>query len=232
MILDAPGTAPPRPPSWWTRWAVITARPRSSPGPRPPPRRCSAGHPDRAPAELQPLLAAHEAAGLLQLVPADDAIAMYEGALASWRRPRSSLAVACQVIRRGQAAALVSAGSTGGIVATARLRLRSVPGAPPALAVLPADPAEADPAGRRRRHRGPQAGDAAAVRPARGRLLPDRDGIAEPRVGLLSIGTEPGKGNELARRAYELLARRRRTVLCDHVHRQRRGRRPAGRRST
>jgi phosphate acyltransferase len=30
-------------------------------------------------------------------------------------------------------------------------------------------------------------------------------GIAEPRVGLLTIGTEPGKGNKLARRAYELL---------------------------
>jgi glycerol-3-phosphate acyltransferase PlsX len=30
-------------------------------------------------------------------------------------------------------------------------------------------------------------------------------GIAEPRVGLLTIGAEPGKGNKLARRAYELL---------------------------
>ena len=49
---------------------------------------------------------------------------MDEGALASWRRPRSSIAVACQLVRRGQAAAVVSAGSTGGIVATARLRLR------------------------------------------------------------------------------------------------------------
>jgi glycerol-3-phosphate acyltransferase PlsX len=31
-------------------------------------------------------------------------------------------------------------------------------------------------------------------------------GIAEPRVGLLTIGAEPGKGNRLARRAHELLA--------------------------
>jgi glycerol-3-phosphate acyltransferase PlsX len=30
-------------------------------------------------------------------------------------------------------------------------------------------------------------------------------GIAEPRVGLLTIGSEPGKGNKLARRAHELL---------------------------
>ena len=30
-------------------------------------------------------------------------------------------------------------------------------------------------------------------------------GIVEPRVGLLTIGSEPGKGNKLARRGYELL---------------------------
>ena len=40
-------------------------------------------------------------------------------------------------------------------------------------------------------------------------------GIAEPRVGLLTIGAEPGKGNKLARRAYELLdAPTRRTAPC------------------
>src|SRR6202042_2551808 len=30
-------------------------------------------------------------------------------------------------------------------------------------------------------------------------------GIEDPRVGLLTIGAEPGKGNKLARRAHELL---------------------------
>src|SRR5207245_2898100 len=30
--------------------------------------------------------------------------------------------------------------------------------------------------------------------------------LAEPRVGLLTIGAEPGKGSKLARRAHELLA--------------------------
>ena len=131
---------------------------------------------------------------------------MDEGALASWRRPRSSMAVACQVIRRGQAAALVSAGSTGGIVATARLRLRSVPGLlRPGLAVaLPTRPkptllvnagAIADPKPETLLQFA-QLGVAYAQ---------TAYGIAEPRVGLLNIGTEPGKGNKLARRAYELL---------------------------
>src|SRR5271156_6165147 len=31
-------------------------------------------------------------------------------------------------------------------------------------------------------------------------------GISQPRVGLLTIGAEPGKGNVLTRRAHELLA--------------------------
>ena len=88
--------------------------------------------------QLRPLLAAQPAAGrLLRIVAADDSLAMDEGALGSWRRPRSSVAVACQLVRRGQAAAVVSAGSTGGIVATARLRLRSLPGLMrPGLAVM------------------------------------------------------------------------------------------------
>ncbi|HTT53256.1 MAG TPA: phosphate acyltransferase PlsX [Streptosporangiaceae bacterium] len=159
------------------------------------------------PADLQPLLAAHDVAGLLRLAPAEDAIAMDEGAMASWRRPRSSVAVACQVIRRGQAAALVSAGSTGGVVATARLRLRSVPGLlRPALAVvLPTTPKPT------------LLIDAGAIADPKPEMLPQfaqlgvayaqiAHGIAEPRVGLLSIGAEPGKGNKLTRRAYELLS--------------------------
>ena len=31
-------------------------------------------------------------------------------------------------------------------------------------------------------------------------------GVAAPRVGLLTIGTEPGKGNKFTRRAHDLLA--------------------------
>ena len=93
-------------------------------------------------ARLRPILAKQGADRDIPIVPAEEALGMDEGALATWRRPRSSVAVACQLIRRGQAAALVSAGSTGAVVATARLRLRSVPGVlRPALAVvLPTQP--------------------------------------------------------------------------------------------
>jgi phosphate acyltransferase len=158
------------------------------------------------PGLLRPLLARHGAQDEIWVVPAEEALGMDEGALASWRRPRSSIAVACQLVRRGQAAAVMSAGSTGAIVATARLRLRSLPGvARPALAVIL--PTRPEPT---------LLLDAGAIADPKPEMLVQfaqlgvayaqvACGIAEPRVGLLTIGAEPGKGNKLARRAHELL---------------------------
>jgi len=101
----------------------------------------------------------------------------------------------------------VSAGPTGGVVATARLRLRSLPDVPrPGLAVvLPTRPsrtvlidagATADPKPEMLVQFG-QLGVAYAQLAL---------GVSAPRVGLLTIGSEPGKGNKLTRRAHELLA--------------------------
>jgi glycerol-3-phosphate acyltransferase PlsX len=158
------------------------------------------------PGLLRPLLAKHGPVANVQIVPAEDSLAMNEGALASWRRPRSSIAVACQLVRRGQAAAVMSAGSTGAIVATAQMRLRPLPGVTrPALAVgLPTRPTPTILI------------DAGAIADPKPEMLVQfaqlgvayaqtAFGITEPRVGLLTIGSEPGKGNKLARRAYELL---------------------------
>jgi phosphate acyltransferase len=179
--------------------------------------------------QLRPLLAAHTPAGWrvdgqsrpagqppagprttadrIQIAAADDWLAMDEGALASWRRPRSSVAVACQLVRRGQADAVVSAGPTGGIVATARLRLRSQPGVmrPGLAVVLPTEPQPT------------LLVDAGAIADPKPEMLLQfaqlgvayaqvACGIAEPTVGLLTIGAEPAKGNKLIRRAHELLA--------------------------
>jgi glycerol-3-phosphate acyltransferase PlsX len=158
-------------------------------------------------ARLSRALTAMNADGELQVVAAEDNLAMDEGALASLRRPRSSVAVACQLVRRGDAAAVVSAGSTGGIVATARLRLRPLPGVlrPGLAVVLPTRPgrtvlidagATADPKPEMLVQFG-QLGVAYAQLTL---------GVPAPRVGLLTIGTEPGKGNQFTRRAHELLA--------------------------
>jgi phosphate acyltransferase len=158
------------------------------------------------PGQLRPLLAKAGPANVY-IEAAEDSIAMDEGALASWRRPRSSIAVACQLVRRGQAGAVMSAGSTGAIVATAQMRLRPLPGiSRPALAVaLPTRPKPT------------VLIDAGAIADPKPEMLlvfaqlgvayaEIAFGIPEPRVGLLTIGAEPGKGNKLARRGHELLS--------------------------
>ncbi len=158
------------------------------------------------PGLLRPLLARLGPAAGVYIEAAEESIAMDEGALASWRRPRSSIAVACQLVRRGQAGAVMSAGSTGAIVATAQMRLRPLAGVSrPALAVaLPTRPYPT------------VLIDAGAIADPKPEMLVQfaqlgiayaevAFGIAEPRVGLLTIGVEPGKGNKLAKRAHELL---------------------------
>lgn len=159
------------------------------------------------PGQLRPLLASYPDSGGVRVVASEDSPGMGEGSIASWRRPRSSIAVACQLVRRGQASAVVSAGSTGATVTTARLRLRLLPGVQrPALAVvLPSRPTPAILI------------DAGAIADPKPEMLVQfaqlgvayaqvAHAVAEPRVGLLTIGAEPGKGNKLARRAYELLS--------------------------
>jgi phosphate acyltransferase len=179
------------------RTLVATHAP-ATPAPHRPP---DGGQPRQADVAARPL------AERVRIVAAEDAIGMAEGALASWRRPRSSVAVACQMVRNGQAQAVVSAGSTGAIVATARLRLRSQPGVirPGLAAVLPTRPQPT------------LLVDAGAIADPKPEVLLQfahlgvayaqvAFGIDEPRVALLTIGAEPGKGNSLARRAQELLA--------------------------
>ncbi|PRY00568.1 phosphate:acyl-[acyl carrier protein] acyltransferase [Allonocardiopsis opalescens] len=160
----------------------------------------------RAP-EVRARLLALGAVDEIPVVHAEDVLGMGEGAMSSWRRPRSSVAVACRLVRSHQAQAMVSAGSTGGIVATSTVRLRPQSGVlRPALAV--ALPTRPNPT---------VLLDAGANADAKPEMLVQFAhlgvayaqtalGVAEPRVGILTIGTEPGKGNKLARKASELLA--------------------------
>ena len=145
--------------------------------------------------------------GKIPIVHADEALDMGEGALASWRKPRSSIAIACHLIRQGRASALVSAGSTAGVVATSRLRLKGQQGVMrPAIAVaLPTRPRPTIllDAGATADVKPETLVQFAALGTAYAQILlgPDR-----PTVGLLNIGAEAGKGNKLVKRAHELLA--------------------------
>ncbi len=143
----------------------------------------------------------------LEIVHAPEVIGMHEAPAAAVRRKKnSSVVVAADLVRGGEADAMVSAGSTGATMAAALLRLGRIKGIDrPAIAsVLPT---------------------------ARGAVIMLDVGanvdckaknllqfavmgslyatkvlnIEKPRVGLLNVGEESSKGNELTQEAYQLL---------------------------
>jgi glycerol-3-phosphate acyltransferase PlsX len=146
--------------------------------------------------------------GGLALIPAGEVIDMDEdGGRAVRRKKDSTLVRAAEAVRDGQASAMVSAGNTGATMASALLRMGRIKGVNrPAIAtIIPV------PGGR------PtvllDAGANAEVQPDwlvqfahMGSIFSrHRFGVADPKVGLLSIGEEPGKGDTLRKEAFELL---------------------------
>lgn len=143
----------------------------------------------------------------LEIVHASEVIGMHEAPAAAVRRKKnSSMVVAADLVRSGEAAAMVSAGSTGATMAAALLRLGRIKGIDrPAIAsVLPT------------------AGGAAILLDVganvdckaknllqfavMGSLYARKVlNIEKPRIGLLNVGEESTKGNELTQEAYQLL---------------------------
>ena len=143
----------------------------------------------------------------LALVEADEEIGMDESPVEAVRaKPGSSLVRAVRAVADGDAQAVVSAGSTGAMLAASLLHLRRLPGVlrPGIAVVLPA-------------RRGPSvlidAGASADARPEQllqfahmGALFSEEIlGVRDPEVRLLSIGEEAEKGSQLVLEAHELL---------------------------
>lgn len=147
--------------------------------------------------------------GDLPLIVASEVIGMDEDPAAGVRRKKDSTLVrAAEAVRDGKASAMISAGNTGATMASALLKMGRITGVKrPAIATpIPV------PGGR------PTVLlDAGANAEVHAEWLVQfavmgsvyshhRYGVAEPRVGLLSIGEEPGKGDTLRKEAYDLLA--------------------------
>jgi glycerol-3-phosphate acyltransferase PlsX len=143
----------------------------------------------------------------IKIIDAPDVIDMADSpALALRRKPRASIRVAAELVQSGQAAALVSAGHTGATVVAAHAAFGMLAGVDrPALA--PTVPTRGGSAVLI------DAGATVECKPshllqfgvmgsvyARTWL-----GVDRPRVGLLSIGEEETKGNDLTREAHQLL---------------------------
>ncbi|MFN2371679.1 MAG: phosphate acyltransferase PlsX [Candidatus Krumholzibacteriia bacterium] len=153
-------------------------------------------------------LAQLDTAGLpVSVVPCTQEIEMGESPAAAIRgRPDSPIVKAVTDHKAGRAAAVVSAGSTGAQVAASLILLGRLPGVDrPAIAtVIPTV------AGRLLlldAGANTQAKPEHLVSFARMGVVYARElfGVAEPRVGLLNIGGEAGKGNDLAVAGHELL---------------------------
>jgi glycerol-3-phosphate acyltransferase PlsX len=143
----------------------------------------------------------------LSLRHTSQVVGMAESPSQALRRKRdSSLRVAAELVKAGECHALVSAGNTGAAMAIGMVVLGVLPGVdrPAIAAALPSlsgftvlidAGANVDP---KPRH---------LVQWAIMGHVYSRDiiGKANPRVGLLSVGEEEGKGNELVKDAYEQL---------------------------
>jgi glycerol-3-phosphate acyltransferase PlsX len=143
----------------------------------------------------------------IRVVEAPDVIGMAEPPTAALRRkPRSSVRVAADLVASREAVALVSAGHTGAAVLSAHAAFGMVAGVDrPALATtIPtrARPAVLLDAGANVECRPPHLLQFAVMGTVYARLV---HGVESPRVGLLSIGEEETKGNELTREAHRLL---------------------------
>ncbi|MGC5013504.1 phosphate acyltransferase PlsX [Streptosporangium sp. DT93] len=152
-------------------------------------------------------LARHGAVGEIDVVHAEDVVPMSERGAGAVSSTTSSLTVGCDLVRRGQASAFVSAGSTGAVVSCAIRGIGRAPGVlRPALAIaLPSVTGGATvlvDAGATSDPTPEMIAQFAVLGASYARLVL---GVADPSVGLLSIGSEPGKGNRLTRRAGELL---------------------------
>jgi glycerol-3-phosphate acyltransferase PlsX len=147
--------------------------------------------------------------GQVEIVPAEEAIAMDEEPLSGIRRkPKASINVAMDLVKQKQADAVVSAGHSGAAMAAALLRLGRLRGIDrPAIgAVFPTIVAS----------KPVLILDVGANVDCRPKFLEQFAvmgsvysqyvlGIPKPLVGLLNIGEEDSKGNDTAVRAHQLL---------------------------
>jgi glycerol-3-phosphate acyltransferase PlsX len=147
--------------------------------------------------------------GELPVIAASEVIAMDADPGASVRRMKdSSLVRTAEAVRDGVACAMVGAGNTGATMASALLRIGRIKGvARPAIATPIPRPGSPTPTILLDSGANAECSPEWLVQFAEMGAVYARDrfGLAEPRVGLLSIGEEAGKGSPLVKDAYELL---------------------------
>lgn len=150
-------------------------------------------------------LARHDAK--LEITDAPEVVGMGDDPASALReKPRSSIAVAARMVSEGRADGLVSAGSTGAAMAAAAIIIGRLKGlSRPAIATVfptPGSPTLVLDAGANVEVKPAQLAQFGVMGSVAAQVLLS---VARPRVGLLSIGEEKGKGRDLEKAAYTLL---------------------------
>lgn len=148
-------------------------------------------------------------AGRLSIEHTDESVAMEDAPAAAVRRKKNcSINVCMRLVKEGKADAAVSAGNSGAMAASALFILGRIKGvARPAIATVMPTANAARPlllldAGANTDCHYEWLREFAVMGEVYSRCVL---GQAQPQVGLMSIGTEDCKGNELTKRAFQLL---------------------------
>jgi glycerol-3-phosphate acyltransferase PlsX len=143
----------------------------------------------------------------VSIVHAEEAIGMSEpGAKSVRRKKQSSINIAMEMVREGHADAFVSAGNTGAAVASATLKLRTLPGVDRA-GIATAIPNEYGLCHILDSGANPEAKPEHLVAYAVMGTAYARNvlGVKNPRVGLMSNGEEDEKGTSFTKETFKLL---------------------------
>ncbi len=156
--------------------------------------------------QLRPLVGGVDPS-LVEIVHASEIIDMHEPPATAIRKKKdASISVALRLIREGRAEAMVSAGNTGAVVASALITIGRLHGVSrPAISTLWPN-----------KRKGAVVLDVGANYECTPKNLVQfavmgsvfaetHNGVKSPRVGLLNIGEERSKGNDLVRDSYALL---------------------------
>lgn len=143
----------------------------------------------------------------IEVEHANDVITMEDATTAVRTKKDSSLRIASRLVRDGRAEGLVSAGNTGAVMATAKIVQGVIPGVsrPALAAVFPTvkgSPAIMVDVGANVDCKAEMLAQFAVMGEIYSRIILRRP---RPRVGILSIGEEDHKGNDLTRAAKELI---------------------------
>ncbi len=162
--------------------------------------------------QISPLLEKYNGKGIAQaeVVHAEDVIAMKEEPLKAIRRkPKASINVAMNLVKQKKADAVVSAGHSGAAMASAHLRLGRLQGIErPAIGavlptIIPGQSVIVLDVGANVDSKAKYLDQFALMGTIYSRYVLGKE---EPKVGLLNIGEESCKGNELALSTYKLLS--------------------------